>query len=200
VNATTPTGRPRLFRRRYLIDKPTQLGLVAWLIGGLAGLAVMYVLAMIVFFGPEATADMDSPMLRRLLLTANTAFFLFAGIMITTLAIMLSHRFVGPAYVLRTALDAMLRGDFSKRLSLRKTDYMKDVAGLLTALRDRLVAREDQVSAQLESLERAVESGDRAEALSLAKSLREGSLVPNGTAAPAPSEASAPAASEKVGV
>jgi hypothetical protein len=191
VNAPPPSGRPRFWRKKYLIDKPTQLRISGWLLGGLLGIAIMYVLAMLVFLSPAALEGMESDAVRRLLLTANLAYFLFAGILIVTLAVLLSHRFVGPAFVFKNALEAMGRGDYTKRLSLRRTDYMQDVAAGLVAVRTAWLERDRKVVEAAEQLERCLERHDMDGVHAAVAALKKGTLV---VQAPAP--APAPAASE----
>ena len=63
----------------------------------------------------------------------------FSEVAVTS--IVLSHRFVGPAYVMHNAVAKMREGDYTGRLSLREHDGHTVLAAELTKLRDG--AKED---------------------------------------------------------
>jgi hypothetical protein len=200
VNPKRSSGRPWILRRKYLIDKPTQLRLSGWLLAGLIAIAAMYLLAMMVFLSPEALEGMESAAVRRLLLTANLAYFLFAAVLIVTLTVLLSHRFVGPARVFRLALEGMAQGDYGRRLTLRQTDYMKDVAAALSGVRQTWVERERQVAEAADRLERSLQRADADGARAALEALRSGRLVRTTEPAPAPAPAVAAPARETAAV
>jgi len=48
--------------------------------------------------------------------------------------ILFSHRVAGPIYRLEKAVDAFLRGDFTERIRLRKTDEFKEIESVVNRL------------------------------------------------------------------
>ena len=65
---------------------------------------------------------------------------------ITTSCVVLSHRFVGPAFVVRRALQGIMEGRFDERLELRGSDYLQDLAATARELRSFIEARDGQLA------------------------------------------------------
>lgn len=171
----TKTKKPWLWRRQYVIDRQLQMGIAGYLAAGLGGVALLCAAALYVFLGGKAVPGLDP--LRRFLLVANATYFILAAGILTLLTILLTHRFAGPAYVMREAIDGMLEGDYGKRLSLRKKDYLKDLAVPLDQLRHTWVRHEENSRQTLENLEGALASGDTEAAQALVKELQDALLV-----------------------
>jgi len=73
---------------------------------------------------------------------------LFINIMIITpffviLGILLSHKIAGPIYSIGRYIDGLKNGDYSRGLTLRKRDELKDLAKKISLLRDRLKENRD---------------------------------------------------------
>jgi hypothetical protein len=158
--AVTPPRRPKPLRRKYLIDKPTQLRVMLSLVLGLAAIAVSFVGALVVYFSPDGDTTLTGQEVRALLLKVNWVYFGLAAVVLAELVLVLTHRFVGPAYVFRRALDGILAGRYDERLSLRKSDFLRDIAVKLTEVRDRWHAREDETSRACERIEECLAMGD----------------------------------------
>lgn len=156
-----PTSRPKVLRRKYLIDRPTQLRLVGKLVFGLAVLTGANLLGLWITFAGDA-GDSMSPALREALVRSVLGFFLVSSVMTVLLGVILTHRFVGPAYVMRQAVEGMLVGDYSRRLTLRKGDFLQDLAAKLASLRDHFGAREREVATAVAEAERCLASHDLA--------------------------------------
>ena len=171
----TKTKKPWVWRRQYVIDRPLQMGIAGYLAAGLGGVALLCAAALYVFLGGQAVPGLDP--LRRFLLLANATYFILAAGILTLLTILLTHRFAGPAYVMKEAIDAMLEGDYGKRLSLRKKDYLKELAGSLDQLRHTWVRHEANSRQTLEGLESALASGDVEAAQALVRELQDALLV-----------------------
>ena len=171
----TKTKKPWLWRRQYVIDRQLQMGIAGYLAAGLGGVALLCAASLYVFLGGKAVPGLDP--LRRFLLVANATYFILAAGILTLLTILLTHRFAGPAYVMREAIDGMLEGDYGKRLSLRKKDYLKDLAVPLDQLRHTWVRHEENSRQTLENLEGALASGDTEAAQALVKELQDALLV-----------------------
>jgi hypothetical protein len=171
------TTRPKALRRRYLIDKPTQLRIVLILLSALAAIALAFVGALYFCFVPDVTISLSGTQVRDLLFQMNWLFWGLAVAVVSELVVVLTHRFVGPGYVMSTALEGMLEGDYTRRLSTRKKDYLKTLTSRLTQVRDRWVVREAQVTRDLDRLERAVAAGDADAVGAAIAALRAGSVV-----------------------
>jgi hypothetical protein len=133
-----PGGRPRLTRRQYVVDAKTQFRVAGLLIAGLAVLAAIQAAALLTCFVPPADSLYEGQQVRALLLQVGLLQFVVTAILALALGVLLSHRFVGAALVLRRAIAGMRRGDHSCRLTLRGTDFLHDVASDLAALREEM--------------------------------------------------------------
>ena len=100
-------------------------------------------------------------------LAANTAYIGLVFFAIWVVAIRLTHSVVGPAMVIRRAVQGMTDGDYDHRLTLREKDYLKDLAASVQDLPHELEAR-DELARQLSA---ALHAGDSDRALSLANRL-----------------------------
>jgi hypothetical protein len=151
------------------------MGIAGYLAAGLGGVALLCAAALYVFLGGKAVPGLDP--LRRFLLVANATYFILAAGILTLLTILLTHRFAGPAYVMKEVIEGMLEGDYGRRLSLRKKDYLKDLAVPLDQLRHTWVRHEENSRQTLENLEGALASGDVEAAQALVKELQDALLV-----------------------
>ena len=176
------TGKPWVWRRQYVIDRPLQMGIAGYLAAGLGGVALLCAAALYIFLGGQHLPGLDP--LRHFLLVANATYFILAAGILTLLTILLTHRFAGPAFVMKMAIDGMLEGNFGKRLSLRKKDYLKELAGSLDELRHVWVRHEEDSRQLLETLQGALASGDVETAKGLVTQLENGLLVKPETAPP----------------
>lgn len=135
-HAAAPTARPGALRRQYVVDARTQFRVAGLLVAGLAALAAIQAAALFTCFVPPADALYDGGQVRALLLKVGVLQFVVTAVLAVGLGVLLSHRFVGAALVLRRAIAGMRTGDHSCRLTLRRTDFLHDVAADLSALRD----------------------------------------------------------------
>ena len=92
-----------LRRKKYLLDKEVQLGVLVHILSVLMGVAVLYALATRVFVSEEALAAMTAVQMRQFLLVVNSVYFILTAAIISTLTVLLTHRFIGPVYVIRQA-------------------------------------------------------------------------------------------------
>lgn len=171
----TKTKKPWIWRRQYVIDRPLQMGIAGYLAAGLGGVALLCAAALYVFLGGQAVPGLDP--LRRFLLVANATYFILAAGILTLLTILLTHRFAGPAFVMKQAIDAMLEGNYGKRLGLRKKDYLKELAAALDQIRHTWVRHEESSRQTLDQLESALSNGDVEAAKGLVQELQDGLLV-----------------------
>jgi len=142
-----------LFRRRqYFVAKKFQVKF-AWMIV-LFMVAVAFFSSLTMYYyiwvllGEKLANVYPQGRLVGILRTANFALLIRLALispLVFLLAIVLSHRIAGPIYRIRTTLDEVLKGDYSKRLFLRKTDELKDVADRINGLIELLDAKEKQI-------------------------------------------------------
>lgn len=182
--------RPRALRRQYVVDGKTQFRVAGLLLAGLAVLAVIQTVALFTSFRPALEGQFDGTEVRALLLRVGLVQFGVTAVLALALGILLSHRFVGAALVLRRAIQGMRVGDSSCRLTLRSSDFLHDVASSLAQLREEQDQRRAAVGRALTRAGEALDAGDLARAqadLDLARR----TLVP--ATDPAPQVAADPA-------
>jgi hypothetical protein len=171
------SGPPPRRRRRYLIDKQTQLRVLGTFLVAIVVMGGALVVVLQYFFGPSDTELLGAAQVRHLMLCIAWWFFGFATLVLAHLTISLTHRFVGPAYVFRQAMKGMLEGDFARRLTLRKKDFLKSVASDLAEVRARWTSREREVVEAVRRAETCLASGRVDEALTALAAVRESTPV-----------------------
>ncbi len=67
--------------------------------------------------------------------------FVLAGVFVYTA--LFSHRIAGPIYRINAVLQAMLRGEYPKSVTLRKADHFHETAELLERLSRQLAGRRE---------------------------------------------------------
>ncbi len=71
------------------------------------------------------------------------------------------HRVAGPAYRIRTAINDIAKGDTSVEITLRKKDYLKDVAEEVNRLARSLSSSKEELKSILSKLEETLEAYDK---------------------------------------
>ena len=120
-------------RRKYINDPKLQGAVAAYVVGSLFFVAANYVVALLVF-GVNAYVPQSGAEVRGLMIQMSVVFASLAAIHMVVLAIVLTHRVVGPMQVLEKALKGMRKGDYSKRMTLRKRDYLKSLSAEIQKL------------------------------------------------------------------
>lgn len=135
----------RFRRRRYMIARAFQLKF--------AGMILVFMFCVTLFtaftiyynvwvlLGGKLANVYPQGRLVAILKSANISLFyrmFFLSPLVFILAIVLSHRIAGPIYRMKRDLDEIAAGNYSKRLRLRKTDELKDVAESINNLIDIL--------------------------------------------------------------
>lgn len=169
VTASNPpiTTRPRVLRRKYVIDRRRQYRSAA-LTSGLALILLIVVnIAFAVLRNAQSVVlSAASPQLRPVLEAQDTkigamliavSIFFVVGVFVITIAE--THRTAGAVYALQKALDRVRVGDFQTMLRLRPRDTLLDLRfpfnDMLNSLRNRALAEADE----LEELAAAASSG-----------------------------------------
>jgi hypothetical protein len=174
-------------RTRYLLDRAAQLSVTWHLLGVLGGTFLLYAVAIFFLMGPGPVASMSADEARSLLLYVHLGYFGLGGAILAVTVLLLTHRFVGPAHVMRTAVEGMRRGDHSHRLDLRKRDYLQALAQELELMRTELADREARMRDALTLAHRRLDAGDERgarEALETVLDLPRASAVPVREATP----------------
>lgn len=146
-------------RRRYLIERTSQLSFVARITLVLLGLGVVEGLGFFVLAGGEWGSQTLEGALP-LLLGVHAAAILVGGTFLGWVVIKLTHRYVGPAFVMGRALAGIRRGEYGHRLKLRHTDYLEDLAKEIEDLREEIAKRDVQQARSLHRLERSLDEDD----------------------------------------
>lgn len=172
------TGR-RPKRLTFLLDRRGQVGVACRVVALLAGIGVLYAVAVWFLLGSDLVTEANLGEVRLVFLGLHTLYFVLGGAILLVGTLVLTHRFAGPAYVMRIAVARMRRGEYDVRLTTRETDYHKELSEELRQLRDELVAREQRRAHVLVDLQRSLDQGDTARAAELLQLLRtEAGAVP----------------------
>ena len=152
---------PRTRRRRYLIDKDFQISFIfkfcaivilsSLIIGG----GIFYLTRNSTTVSIEntraivkPTADFIFPVLA--LTVAVVAFF--SSLVLTIMALIISHRIVGPLYRLRKEIEMLKEGDFTKQFQVRNKDHLKDLAKSLAEMSGTLRKRHAELKRRSDQL------------------------------------------------
>ena len=153
----------KLIRRtKYLINGRLQLAVTFQLTYVMLAMGVIHALALSLI--PASTVyDMSGPEVLQVLMMATAAYFILTTAILWLLAIVSTNRIAGPVYVIREALIAMHKGDYSKRVSLRRRDHLKEVAATVADMQNQLRGRDEK----LRELRSCLLEGDQNTALGL---------------------------------
>lgn len=165
-----PSNRSQ--RRKHVVDIRAQLGSALFILAPVAAVSLMSGVAVLLFLRRDDTTILHVADLQRFLLIANGIYFVLFVSVLTVTSLILTHRWAGPALVIRDALDGMRQGDHTLRLELRRSDYLKGVARRLADLRADLVRDRRAFEEALRSLEGALADGDTATATRIVAGLR----------------------------
>jgi methyl-accepting chemotaxis protein len=133
-------------RTQYLVDRAYQLRFVTRLF--MVVLAVAVASSLIAstllwqqLYQPELGSN--SALVTGLVAVSATLLveLLLAIPLVFILGIRQSHRIVGPMKRIKLALEAIGRGDYSQRITLRQGDALEDLAGAINQMADALQTR-----------------------------------------------------------
>jgi len=144
-----PTGKDLRSWRNILVDTETQTNLFYWYLGLSAffcliiGIVVLW--GMGESFNQILTIAEIEPEIKDIFI-ANwfetkwliLVFIITYIISVAVLTFVYTHRMLGPSKAFKRHLKAMINGDFSGRINLRKHDAFKEIAGLLNELTNKL--------------------------------------------------------------
>ena len=133
-------------RKQYLVDRDFQMRFVTRLfmvVVGIAALAALISSTLLwkTMYLPEGGSHVM--LIACLISIAVTLLFelLLAIPIVFYVGIRQSHRIVGPMNRLKRMLEAIGRGDFSQRITLRKGDALEDLAAAINRMAESLQQR-----------------------------------------------------------
>ena len=139
------SAKPKRFKRRiFLVDTRIQMTLGLYVVAVMLGIGALYAVAFVVLPSSEALVNMDSAQTRDVLIRGTAVYFALATAILFTVTLLLTHRIAGPVFVIERCLRAMVAGDYSVRVSLRKRDQLKSLAGLVEELRLKILDEHEQ--------------------------------------------------------
>lgn len=146
---TPPAGRPKIWRTRYLIDRPFQLNFSLLLV--LIAAINTFFFSMLFFLYDQELAFVYQNLLALEKLPAEVAqtgfsilaktiifVAIFETVFIILLGIFFSHRIAGPLYNMRLRMKEMIAGRYPQRIRLRKDDMLHEFAGVMDELVQKL--------------------------------------------------------------
>ena len=145
-------------RTQTVIDSKLQMHyLTVWLVSTMALILVGFTFYL--FFRSQASdAGGAVPPAYSRLLIGNGFFILFLSLLMGCYAVLHSHRVAGPAYRLNECLKRLVVDDYTFVVSLRKGDYMTELAGNMNALIVRLRAQQENSGKGREALNAVVKA------------------------------------------
>lgn len=150
---TSPTNYlPRERRTIYVVDREFQFRyLTNWIFMTLAFIALIIV---VLYAGLTLLHKVEAEkafLTLSFMLKANGLFVVLLTIFMGLYTILLSHRVAGPAYRITKCLQRMCEGAYDFSVTLRKKDYLKDVAASLNVLLSDLRKRQARTREALEA-------------------------------------------------
>jgi HAMP domain-containing protein len=173
-------GRRKLMksrRRTFVVDWKLQTTITLQLLAVLAGVGMLYALAVLVLPGGDRLSALSGQEVRTVLLRANAIYFGLGAAILGVIAMILTHRVAGPSKVLTNAVEGMARGEFHHRTSLRERDYLKGLASSLDALAKKLAGQKEERQKGLDDLEACLRENDLAAAREIVTKLRASDAV-----------------------
>jgi hypothetical protein len=146
----TTDSKPKSQRRRqYIVDRTFQLGVTYTVLGVIATVGFLYLAGLWILPDAESLRGAAPTTIRTLLVGTHAGYLILTLGSLAVISIILTHRIAGPAMVLRKAVRSLQAGVFDPRLTLRKRDYLHDLAADLSALASHLRERDARMIAAI---------------------------------------------------
>lgn len=161
----SPSRRPALYRRRFIVDQPFQYRLIRTLL--LVWLAHSMFFSLVLYFFYQGHLRQFYDLVPRpgllplipigALFTLSIGFvFAFGFVVLFVVGVYMSNQIAGPLYRTKMGLDRVGRGDWSFHLQFRQGDFLRDVP---VAFNNMLDSLRHQAEMDVEDL-RAIEALD----------------------------------------
>jgi hypothetical protein len=180
------TERPSWRRRTYVVDWKLQLSYAGLYVATITLFLVGFAASNLIFFRLLQGAKLAAKLPTRewwqqddigFYLVLNFVIVLFVGMGMALWAIVQSHRVAGPALRFRRAFRQILRRDYDFFLTLRKNDFLKELALELNVVNNALKAKDIVLAdavVRLDAVARTTQDPDKAAELhELAQSLAD---------------------------
>ena len=158
----SPSRRPALHKRRYIVDQPFQYRLIRTLLAIWLAHSVFFTLVLYFFYEGHLRQFYDLVPRPGLLplLSPSTLFalsigfvFTFGFVVLLVVAVYMSNQIAGPLYRTKKGLDRVGRGDWSFHLQFRQGDFLRDVAVAFNNMLDSLRLQAEVEVEELRALE-----------------------------------------------
>ena len=153
-------SKPKFKRTKYLVSTKFQLRYVGIILSLMVVTAIVcsYVVyyTVMILMGEKLSSVYPQGRLIAIINMVNIRMMLsllFIAPVVVVIGIYLSHKIAGPIYRIEQFLGAMVSGNFSSRITLRKGDEFMSVANKINILNDTL---KTTMSSQKSSMERIV--------------------------------------------
>src|SRR3990172_7291233 len=133
----SPSRRPALHKRRYIVDRPFQYRLIRTLLAIWLTHSGFFTLVLYFFYEGHLRQFYDlvpRPGLLPLispstLFALSTSFVLALGLVVLlAVAVYMSNQIAGPLYRTKQGLDRVGRGEWAFHLQFRQGDFLRDAA------------------------------------------------------------------------
>ena len=161
------TGNRIHKRKRLVVDKKWQLSVTAGIGGFALAAGILCLLGTYALSIADPVERISGQQMAMLALAVTGGYFAIVITFVVVAAIRITHRVAGPALVIGRALAALREGRYDSRLTLRKGDYLQDVAAEAKRLTEHLQRERDEHERIRSEIAAAVERGDRPVALKL---------------------------------
>jgi prepilin-type N-terminal cleavage/methylation domain-containing protein len=163
----TKKRRTAVKRTHYFIDARLQLAMVLPLLAVLALVGLAYVAAIYLLPGEMVLQTMTSEETREMFRRANTTYFAIAAVLLTSVAIFLTHKIAGPARIIERTLRGLLRGERDQRIALRPDDSLQSLATAVNELSSQLQEQDARRAKLIQEIDSRLETNDVAAAREL---------------------------------
>jgi hypothetical protein len=147
-------------RRRYFLDDASQSSVLACVFALVAGTGAACAAAAAVLSSADLLGDRTLAEALPALLATLAGCTVLGALVAIPVVMRLTHRYVGPALVMRRALVGMRHGDYGCRLQLRRRDYLKSLAREIDAHRSTIARRDVAQARLLNGIRASLDAGD----------------------------------------
>ena len=150
MSESRPSSRPSLLKRRYIVNPKVQFTIMGVMIFVAMASTIAFYIAQGIFFDQfSSIADgLHYPAthpFRQFIITQKgifSTFFVYATlanlVLIALMGMFLSHRIVGPVFRITNSLEAIVKGDASAQITIRKNDCFQELPIAINKAMDKV--------------------------------------------------------------
>ena len=143
------------------------MSIATTIVAVLLSFAILFAAAILIVPNKFAFDMITGDQVRNLILGINGIYFFSVALGLGIVTVLVTHRIAGPAWVLKTAVEGFLEGDYSRRTKIRKKDYLKDLSVSMGRLAEHLADQSQRHEEFLAELEKALDRGELEQARAL---------------------------------